>query len=83
MHSLIRRVIRVSQILTYKTFNTRNVKLRTFGARAVPFVTEFMITQDYSLDSVEHMASQVAVCETATLMFQLATILYNVSVLKQ
>lgn len=82
MSALIKRIIRVSQILTYRTFNTKNVKLRTFSVRAIPFVTDFFVMNDYTVESVEHMTHQVVLCESATLLFQLATILYNVSVPK-
>lgn len=79
---MISRVLRVSQVISYKTFNVKNLKTRTFTARIVPFVSEFVFMHDYSLESVEHMAREVAVGESATLLFQIATVLYNLSAFK-
>lgn len=76
---MISRVLRVSQVIGYKTFNTKNFKTRTFTARIVPFISELVLMQDYSFESVEHMAREVAIGESATLLFQIATVLYNLS----
>ena len=81
MGSKINRIARVSYIIGKRSVRLRTSKFRTASTRFIPYMVDIVNSDDYSINSLEYFLDTIAKAEAITLVVQIATIVYNLSLI--